>query len=74
MNKYEFGRLLAGYNHISLDLGTGDGRYVRTLAERHPERFSIGVDACRENLREHSRGNICPTCSLSLRCAQELAL
>lgn len=49
---------LTNYNRILLDLGTGDGRYVRTLAERHPDWFAIGVDACRENLREHSRAKL----------------
>ena len=46
---------LIGYNRITLDLGTGDGRYVRTLAGKHPDWFTIGVDSCRENLREYSR-------------------
>ena len=46
---------LAKYDRILLDLGTGDGRYARTLAETHPRWFVIGVDACRENLHEHSR-------------------
>jgi hypothetical protein len=46
---------LANYNQITLDLGTGDGRYVRTLAEQRADWFIIGVDSCRENLREHSR-------------------
>lgn len=46
---------LAGYNRITLDLGTGDGRYVHTLAAKHPDWFIIGVDSCRENLREHSQ-------------------
>ena len=46
---------LANYDRISLDLGTGDGRYARTLADRHPRWFVIGVDSCRENLREHSQ-------------------
>jgi hypothetical protein len=49
---------LANYNRITLDLGTGDGRYVRTLAEEHPDRFIIGVDSCRENLREHSQAKL----------------
>jgi len=40
---------------VLLDLGTGDGRYVRFLADRNPDWFVIGVDSCRENLREHSR-------------------
>ena len=46
---------LENYERVFLDLGTGDGRYVRTLAEQHPDWFVIGVDACRENLRPSSR-------------------
>ncbi len=49
---------LANYNRILLDLGTGDGRYVRTLADKHPDWFVIGVDSCRENLREHSQAKL----------------
>lgn len=49
---------LANYNRILLDLGTGDGRYARTLAEEHPGWFIIGVDACRENLHKHSQAKL----------------
>jgi SAM-dependent methyltransferase len=49
---------LAKYDRIVLDLGTGDGRYARTLAQGHPRWFVIGVDSCRENLREHSRAKL----------------
>jgi len=49
---------LANYNRITLDLGTGDGRYVRTLAEQHPDSLIIGVDSCRENLREYSQAKL----------------
>ena len=49
---------LADYNHILLDLGTGDGRYVRYKAEQHKDRFFIGMDACRENLRANSRSKL----------------
>jgi 16S rRNA (adenine(1408)-N(1))-methyltransferase len=49
---------LTNYNRLVLDLGTGDGRYVRTLARSHPGWFVVGVDACRENLREHSRARL----------------
>jgi Putative methyltransferase len=49
---------LANYNRITLDLGTGDGRYVRTLAEQRPDSLIIGVDSCRENLREHSQAKL----------------
>lgn len=44
----------AGYAHILIDLGTGDGRYVRTIAQAQPATFAIGIDACRENLRAES--------------------
>ena len=49
---------LANYSRITLDLGTGDGRYVRTLAKNHPDWFIIGVDSCRENLREYSQAKL----------------
>jgi 16S rRNA (adenine(1408)-N(1))-methyltransferase len=49
---------IANYNRIMMDLGTGDGRYVRTLAGEHPDWFVIGLDACRENLREHSQAKL----------------
>jgi 16S rRNA (adenine(1408)-N(1))-methyltransferase len=49
---------LANHNCITLDLGTGDGRYVRTLAEERTDWFIIGVDSCRENLREYSRAKL----------------
>jgi 16S rRNA (adenine(1408)-N(1))-methyltransferase len=49
---------LAGYNQVLLDLGTGDGRFARCMAEQHPYWFVMGVDPCRENLREHSRAKL----------------
>ena len=62
---------LENYNRVLLDLGTGDGRYVRTLANNHPDWFMVGVDACRENLREHSRAKL-PNQLFVIACAQEL--
>jgi trans-aconitate methyltransferase len=44
-----------GYDRVHLDLGTGDGRFVRHIAQTYPHRFVIGIDACRENLCEGSR-------------------
>ena len=49
---------LTNYDRVILDLGTGDGRYARTLAERHPRWLVFGVDSCRENLREHSQAKL----------------
>jgi 16S rRNA (adenine(1408)-N(1))-methyltransferase len=60
-HELDFDRLtdrLAGYRRIILDLGTGDGRYVHTLAARHPDWFILGVDTCRENLYKHSRAQV----------------
>jgi len=55
MTASDLQKQLMGYKHILLDLGTGDGLYVRCRAEQHKERFFIGVDACRDNLRANSR-------------------
>ena len=49
---------LADYNRIMLDLGTGDGRYVYTLAGERPDWFVIGIDSSRENLREYSQAKL----------------
>ena len=38
-----------------LDLGAGDGRFVAQMARAYPDSLAIGIDACRENLLEHSR-------------------
>ncbi len=46
---------MAGYRAILIDIGTGDGRWVRHVARTHPDWFAIGVDACREGLRAASR-------------------
>ncbi len=46
---------LTGYAGVLLDIGTGDGRYVRSVARMCPSWFVIGLDACRENLRASSR-------------------
>jgi 16S rRNA (adenine(1408)-N(1))-methyltransferase len=45
----------APYGNVTLDLGTGDGRFVDRLARQDPRRAVIGVDTCRENLRTSSR-------------------
>ena len=47
--------MLAGYDSAHLDIGTGDGRFVLHTAQANPHRFVIGLDACRENLRDTSR-------------------
>ena len=67
----DFNAKVKNYRHAVLDLGTGDGRYVRTLARQCPDLFIVGVDACRENLREHSRARL-PNMLFAIACAQEL--
>ncbi len=60
----EFTRRISGYDGLWLDLGTGDGRFVRQMARENPDSFFLGLDACRENLRENSRN--CPDNALYL--------
>lgn len=55
MNGIELHETLAGCGYISLDLGTGDGRFVCKSAEQNKDKFFIGVDSCRENLHANSR-------------------
>lgn len=45
---------VAGYREVLVDIGTGDGRYVRHIARTCPACFALGLDACRENLRAGS--------------------
>ena len=55
INAVEFTGYVTGYQNICIDLGTGDGRFVRHMAAQNRDKFFIGIDACRENLRENSR-------------------
>jgi 16S rRNA (adenine(1408)-N(1))-methyltransferase len=54
MNTFELANRIAGYRKVGMDIGTGDGRFVRSLAQHNPDSFFIGIDACRENLKENS--------------------
>ena len=49
---------LTNYKRITLDLGTGDGKFAFCHADKFPNHFVIGVDSCRENLHEHSRAKL----------------
>jgi 16S rRNA (adenine(1408)-N(1))-methyltransferase len=46
------------YNRLILDLGTGDGKFAFHYAQTFPNHFVIGLDSCRENLKEYSRANV----------------
>jgi len=67
----ELSERLADYQQITLDLGTGDGQFVRHMAERQPETFFIGMDACRENLRANSQRKL-PNALFVIAAAQAL--
>lgn len=69
----ELSERLADYNQIALDLGTGDGRFVRCMAEKQKNAFFIGVDACRENLHATSRIKL-PNALFVIASAQALPL
>ena len=71
MDLTELNERLENYESVVLDLGTGDGRYVHSLAERDPCSFVIGVDACRENLHERSRAKL-PNMLFVISSAQSL--
>lgn len=73
LNASELQMRLTGYNRIHLDLGTGDGRFIRCMAEQHPRSFFIGVDACRENLRANS-GRKLPNALFVIASAQSLPM
>jgi 16S rRNA (adenine(1408)-N(1))-methyltransferase len=51
----EFNALVSGYETVHMDIGTGDGRFVRHVARSESNCFVVGIDASRENLRETSR-------------------
>jgi len=55
MDGVELQETLAAFEHIAIDLGTGDGRFVCKSAEQSRDIFFIGLDSCRENLHASSR-------------------
>ena len=69
----ELSERLADYKQITLDLGTGDGRFVRCMAQKQKDTFFIGVDACRENLRVNSQIKL-PNAMFVIASAQALPL
>lgn len=48
-------RQSAGYPQVLIDLGTGDGRFVRHVAATALGTFAIGIDLCAANLRAAAR-------------------
>ena len=62
---------LCNYTQTLVDLGTGDGRFVRCLAEKYTDNFFIGIDACRENLRVNA-GQKLPNALFIIASAQAL--
>jgi 16S rRNA (adenine(1408)-N(1))-methyltransferase len=50
----QLAELTAGHTGVTIDLGTGDGRFAYRYAQAHPERFVIGLDPVAENMREMS--------------------
>ena len=62
---------LTNYKRITLDLGTGDGKFAFCHADKFPNHFVIGVDSCRENLCEYSRSKL-PNLLYVIASAQDL--
>ncbi|HEX4841698.1 MAG TPA: class I SAM-dependent methyltransferase [bacterium] len=42
------------FREVSIDVGTGDGRWAYRMARAHPERFCLGIDANAAGLRDVS--------------------
>ncbi|HYF61870.1 MAG TPA: class I SAM-dependent methyltransferase [Herpetosiphonaceae bacterium] len=55
IDRAELDRRLAAYSAAHIDIGTGDGRFALDAARRRPDLFVIGLDACRDSVREASR-------------------
>jgi 16S rRNA (adenine(1408)-N(1))-methyltransferase len=49
-----FTDLVSRYDDITLDIGTGDGKFVYKRAQAHPRAFFIGLDSSPANLQEYS--------------------
>ena len=47
----DFAELRDGYPELVVDLGTGDGKHVRTLARARPGTFVVGLDAGPDAMR-----------------------
>lgn len=62
----EIHRLVRAYDSVTIDVGTGDGRFAYRYARDHPNEFVIGIDASKERLevsakrvvRRQERGGI----------------
>lgn len=61
MGQADLATRAAAYPYRWIDLGTGDGRYVQHIAATLPRWLIVGVDACREPLRERSRAGAANT-------------
>jgi 16S rRNA (adenine(1408)-N(1))-methyltransferase len=55
LNAAEFAAWRAACHDVTIDLGTGDGRFVRSSAMAQPDTGFVGVDLCAANLREAAR-------------------
>jgi len=58
LDSIELQARLANHQRVLLDIGTGDGKFALHHALAFPNHFVIGVDSCRENLRELSRAKL----------------
>ncbi|WP_446038465.1 16S rRNA (adenine(1408)-N(1))-methyltransferase KamB [Streptomyces sp. SID1121] len=47
-----YDELLARYDGVVLDVGTGDGKHPFHLARQRPDQLVIGLDAAKDNLRK----------------------
>ncbi|HEU0115416.1 MAG TPA: hypothetical protein VFQ80_12100, partial [Thermomicrobiales bacterium] len=55
MNAADIAAWAEDFHDVTIDLGAGDGRFVRHLGLRRPAAGAIGVELCPDNLRTASR-------------------
>lgn len=54
LDREELRKIIGPFNQVTVDIGTGDGKFAYELAKKNPGSFFIGVDAERSNLEEYS--------------------
>lgn len=58
INKDEFHKLIEKFHHLTIDLGTGDGRFVYQNALANPSNFYIGIDPAASHMEEYSKKSL----------------
>ncbi len=58
INKDELLKTIEKFHHVTIDLGTGDGRFVYQNALTNPSNFYIGIDPAAGQMEEYSKKSL----------------